>query len=90
MLLVCIYVSTEELDLIQSKVIHVLNSFANNPNKVYGNDDIETKSAIVVISNVPSNITDDRLNSILAVHGKTLTKVYHVFFFVFPFLSSLE
>ena len=74
------YVPHQVKNSVKQKMISVLNETADKsvPQRVkHTDEDIEMCSTIVLVTNIPKQLTESHVDKLMCGFGKTLTKVWH-------------
>jgi len=70
---ICIYIPSQLKNFVQKKTLKILNGL-EGIQRLYGYGDLEFKSTIVVITNIPEELDGSHMDSLMKDYGKTLTR----------------
>ncbi|XP_057303210.1 uncharacterized protein LOC130640711 [Hydractinia symbiolongicarpus] len=69
---VSVCVASQLKNLVERKILSTLNKYVENAN--YTCENIEVKSSLVVVTNIPQDVREKDMDKMLAGFGRTLTK----------------
>ena len=71
----CVYIPAQLSNFVQKKTLAILHENQEPNTRKIHCDDIEYKSTVVVVTNIPDDLHEHDLDDILRRFGRTLTKV---------------
>ena len=72
-IIVCIYVPFQQSLAVRKRVVGILNALSKD--RFYTIDDIEELSTVVLLTNIPYDVSDKTMDLLIEGFGTTLSKV---------------